>query len=115
MTAGLYNLTLEQGVDFSQVLVWSNSGTAMNLTGYTAKMQARKSADNPTAAISFTTADSTILITPLTGTIALKQTSTVLDAVQAGTYVYDLELTSAGGVVTRLIAGTLTLTASVTR
>ena len=49
------------------------------------------------------------------GTIIIALTATQTAALVAGNYVYDLELASSGGVVTRLVQGTLAVSAEVTR
>jgi hypothetical protein len=40
MSAGKYNISIEQGVSWSKVLTLKNgAGTVINLTGYSARMQ----------------------------------------------------------------------------
>jgi hypothetical protein len=47
--------------------------------------------------------------------VTLSLTAAVTAAIVAGVYVYDLELVSSGGIVTRLLQGTFTVSAEVTR
>ena len=50
MAAGTYNFTLEQGSTFSRQITVQENGTALNLTGYTARMQMRSTHDSSTIA-----------------------------------------------------------------
>ena len=54
MAAGKYNFTLEQGTTFSREITVQDSGSAMNLTGYTPRMQMRSTHDSSTIALTFT-------------------------------------------------------------
>ena len=77
-------------------------------------MQFRLTASSTTAALSLTTG-SGITITGATGNISIVASAAQTRAMEAGKYDYDLEITSAGGVVTRLIQGVATVSAEVTR
>jgi len=111
MSAGTYNFTFEQGATFSRQLTVQDNGAAMNLTNYSARMQLRSSVESTTVALAVTCA-----ITGATdGIVTVSNTATETMAVDAGIYVYDLEIESSSGVVTRLMQGTATITANVTR
>jgi hypothetical protein len=113
--ANTYNSTIDQGSDWYLTLIYKDSsGTAINLTGYTANMQLRVNANSATADLTLSTT-SGITITGSTGTIAIHATATQTAALTAQNYVYDLEIKSAGNVITRLIQGTLNVSAEVTR
>jgi hypothetical protein len=113
--ASVYNGTINQGSDWFLTLIYKDSsGTAINLTGYTANMQLRVNANSTTANLTLSTG-SGITITGATGTIAIHATATQTAALLAQNYVYDLEIRSSGGIVTRLIQGTLNVSAEVTR
>jgi hypothetical protein len=114
MAAGELNLAVEQGTTFSQTLTWKIDGTAVNLTGYTARMQARDDVTSSTTILSLTQAAG-LTLGGVAGTIIIALTATQTAALVAGNYVYDLELASSGGVVTRLVQGTLAVSAEVTR
>jgi len=114
MAAGELNLAVEQGTTFSQTLTWKIDGTAVNLTGYTARMQARDDVTSSTTILSLTQAAG-LTLGGVAGTIIIALTATATAALVAGNYVYDLELVSSGGVVTRLVQGTLEVSAEVTR
>lgn len=114
MAAGELNLAVEQGTTFSQTLTWKIDGTAVNLTGYTARMQARDDVTSTTTILSLTQGAG-LTLGGVAGTIIIALTATQTAALVAGNYVYDLELASSGGVVTRLVQGTLAVSAEVTR
>lgn len=125
MTAVSYNLVIEQGADFAFSLEYRDStGALVNLTGYTARMDVRAADDVApnapgTPIVQLTTANGRITLGGALGTVALALTSAVTAALvptsNAGPYVYDLELVSAGGVVTRLLQGKAYVPAEVTR
>jgi len=111
MSAGTYNFTFEQGATFSRQLTVQDNGTAMNLTNYSARMQLRSSVESTTVALAVT-----CVVTAATdGIVTVSNTATETMGVDAGIYVYDLEIESSAGVVTRLMQGTATITANVTR
>jgi hypothetical protein len=120
MAAGTYNFVdenrIEQGVDSTRQFIWKDSdGNPVNLTGYTARMQLRKSVSDANVLLELSTSNSGISITGSTGTISLyfkKADTTGVTWVEG---VYDLELTSPGGLTTRLIEGTFVLSKEVTR
>ena len=114
--AGIYNIIADQGSTFTRQLTWEDSaGSAINLTGYTARMDVRTSIDAAGAAtLSLTPGNGRIVLGGTAGTIALSAEGTATAAVAAGDYVYDLELVS-GSTITRLVQGTFTLRGEVTR
>ena len=112
MAAGTYNFTLEQGSTFSRQITVQENGTALNLTGYTARMQMRSTHDSSSIALTFTAA---IASPASNGKINLGATATATAAVEEGIYVYDLEIESSAGTVTRILEGTITVTPEVTR
>ena len=111
MSAGTYNFTFEQGATFSRQLTVQDNGSAMDLTNYSARMQLRSSVDSTTIALTVTCA----ITNASSGILTVSNTATQTMGVDAGIYVYDLEIESSAGVVTRLMQGTATITANVTR
>jgi hypothetical protein len=112
--AGAYNFTIEQGATFNLLMTWRIDNVAVNLTGYTARLQARIDVDETDTILSLTTGAG-ITLGGAAGTITLDQTATQTALLPKGEYVYDLELQSSGGVVTRLLQGELNISAEVTR
>jgi hypothetical protein len=116
MTAGNNNFVIDQGADWFVTVVYKDSaGVAINLTGYTAALQIRDTYADSTTDLSLTSPSGGITITGATGTIAIRATAAQTAAIAAGNYVYDLEITSVGGIVTRLIQGKISLSPQVTR
>lgn len=116
MGAAAYDFTIEQGATLILPFVWKDSaGVPINLTGYTARMQIRASKTSTAVLLSATTADNTLQITAADGkvTIVLPEATTAAITWRRG--VYDLELVSAGGVVTRLVEGAVAVSREVTR
>ena len=114
--AGIYNIICDQGSTFSRQLTWNDSaGSAVNLTGYTARMDVRTSIDAAGAAVlSLTTTNGRIVLGGTAGTINLTAEATATQVVESGNYVYDLELVS-GSTVTRLVQGSFVVRGEVTR
>jgi len=112
--AGEYNFTIEQGATFNLLMTWKIDNVAVNLIGYTARLQARIDVDETETILSLTTGAG-ITLGGAAGTITLNQTATQTALLPKGEYVYDLELQSSGGIVTRLLQGELNISAEVTR
>jgi len=117
MAAATVNMTIEQGATWSQQLQWKTGdpATAVNLTGYSARMMLRSIVTSSTVALSLSSPSSGIAITAGTGTFTLSATATTTAALTPGRYVYDLEAVSSGGQVTRVCEGVVTVSAEVTR
>jgi len=115
MSAATHNFVIDQGADWYATFVYKDSGgTAINLTGYTAALQIRDTYADSTTDLALTST-SGITITGATGTLAIHATAAQTAAIAAGNYVYDLEITSAGAIVTRLVQGKITVSPQVTR
>lgn len=112
--ATVKNIVIDQGTTYSlSITVSDATGTALNLTGYTLRAQMRKSY-GATTSTSFTTASAT----PASGVLTISLTDTQTSALKAGRYVYDIEIVEpvgAGGAVTRVLEGIVTVTPEVTR
>jgi predicted MFS family arabinose efflux permease len=115
MAAGTLDFTIEQGATFNLLLTWKINDTLVNLTGYTARLQARVDVEDTELILSLTTANAGITLGGAAGTISLDQTATQTTLLPAGTYVYDLELIAANSTVTRLVQGELLISPEVTR
>lgn len=113
--AGTYNITLDQGATYSTLLTYKDSaGALVDLTGYTARMQARIQVDSASTVLDLTTENGGIVLGGAAGTINLLVDAVTTAALTAGQYVYDLELVN-GAVVERLVMGTLLVRPEVTR
>jgi hypothetical protein len=112
MSAGTYNLVIDQGSDFALDLIIKQAGTALDLTNYSGRAQLRTSVDASSASASF----SVTVINASEGALKLQLSATTSSNLSAGQYVYDLEIyTSNDSIVKRIIQGEVTLTPEVTR
>jgi hypothetical protein len=116
MAAGTLDFTIEQGATFNLLLTWEIDGVPVNITNWTARLQARIDIEETDTVLSLTTtAGGGITLGGAAGTISLDRTATQTALLPAGEYVYDLELISAVGAVTRLVQGELNISPEVTR
>lgn len=136
------NFVIKLGVDWTRVLTYKQSnGTAVNLTGYTARMQVRENVSSPTKILDLTTENGSIAIDGSTGTITLALThaqlseglpalqfshssETLYENLDSGqkltgvgkVAVYDLDIISPGGTtITKLLTGKVVFEPSVSR
>jgi len=115
MAAGTLDFTIEQGATFNLLLTWKINNVLVNLTGYTARLSARVDVEDTEVILSLTTSNGGITLGGALGTISLDQTAIQTTALPFGQFVYDLELISSVGVVTRLLQGELSISPEVTR
>jgi hypothetical protein len=114
--AGYYDMIADQGATFSQVITWkSATGTPVNLSGYSARMQVRPRVDSSTETLDLSSTGNNpkIVLGGALGTIMITVPAGDMDF--EGSYVYDLEVQSSGGVVTRLLMGRFQCRPEVTR
>lgn len=105
------NLYVDQGSDYSNIItVAGTGGTPVNLAGFTVASQIRKSYSSSTAySFNATVYDAE------TGKVRLQLTAAQSEAITPGRYLYDLEITSAGGVKTRVVEGIVVITPQITK
>lgn len=110
--ATISNIFIDQGADFSTTVTISDSnGDALDLTGYTALAQVRKTYASTTA----TTFTSTFASDRTTGQITISLTNTQTSDLESGRYVWDLKITDTSSSVTRVSEGIATVNPSVSR
>lgn len=112
------DLYINQGETLALPLTYysDSAGTvAFNLTGYTARMQGRLKIESASTLFSLTTENGGITLGGSAGTIVLSMSATDTAALNFISGVYDLEIVSSGGVVTRLLNGSVFLSKEVTR
>ena len=114
-----YLLIIDQGATRTLNVQWTQRvagvDTAVNLTGYTARMMLRTSYTAGSPTLSLTSPSGGLVITAATGTVTVTMTATQTAALTAGDYVYDLEVVSAGGEVTRILDGIARVTPEATK
>jgi hypothetical protein len=113
MTPGKYNMICPQGATFSKTLTWTIDDVAVDLTGYTARMQARDKVGGSCIVVNITTENGGISLDD-EGNINLLISSDDTKTINAKDYVYDLELDS-GSEVYRIIEGKFIVTPEVTK
>ena len=83
MSAGLYDITIEQGADWRLVLTWKDAaGDPMQLNGYTGRMQVRETWNSKTKIFELTTGNGGIVLDAANGGITLHLPAAVSAAYQ---------------------------------
>lgn len=114
MTATVATLAVEQGATYRQRVLWTNaSSVPVDITGYTAHMQIRRSDDYAAVMVDLTNGSGLTLGGTL-GTIDILLTSAQTAAFDTWRAVYDLTLIAPSGDRTRLLEGAVTIDPSVT-
>lgn len=126
MAAGRYSFTIEQGATLNLQINWTDgSGSAIDLTGYQARMQVRPTVESSTVYLNLSSslaADGTGINlsgssgeTPLSsGSLAIYVSAYSSSLLNFDTAVYDLELVK-DEYVTRLLEGQVRLSKNITR
>lgn len=113
MSAGIYKMLCEQGATFNLVLTWRNpDGTPIDLTGYAAVMRVAATKGG-TLLLNPTTQNGQITLGGALGTVMIDLSNTVTAALTPGQCVYELDLISPSGMVTRLVEGPFIIDAQV--
>jgi len=104
------NLIIDQGASYStNIDILDEYGIAIDLTSYTGAAQMRKhytSSNSVSFSVDLGGAD---------GTVTLSLSANATANIASGRYVYDVELTSSSGEVSRVLEGIVTVTPNVTR
>lgn len=120
--AGTLNITIEQGATFTMPVqissggLVSEGGTPVNLTGCQVRMHIRKRITDTVPLVNLSTLTSGITITNAAQgqfTVTLTDEATAAYTWTSG--VYDVEVETAGGQVTRYLQGKVKVTKEVTR
>ena len=115
MTAAVHNFTVEAGATFVVIFKWLSSGAPVNLTGATAKLQVRETSKSSAVLFEASTANGKLSIAAALGEITLTITATESTAFAWTFGKYDLEVTNASGTIHRLVRGTVSISAEVTK
>ena len=109
-----YNLIVNQGETFQRTFTYKAGGNLVDLSTHSGRMQIRNTYDSPSPLVDLTSGAGDITLSA-TGKIVITIASSVTTALTApDTGVYDLEIITSGGVVTRLVQGTVSITPEVT-
>ena len=114
--ATISNLVIDANADYSSTVTISSiasdgTETPFDLTGYTVTASIRKTFASTTA----TAFDITIDPDPTTGSVVIGLSDVQSGTLDRGRYVWDMIVTSAGGLITRVVQGLATVNPSVTR
>lgn len=110
-----HNFYVYRGATFSEQIEWKDeSGTPVNLTGFTARLHMRETLEAADPFLTLTTENGGITLGGVAGTIQMLASATQTTAITATSGVYDLELVS-GANVTRLLEGLVIISPEVTR
>jgi hypothetical protein len=116
MPAAYHDIYIEQGATFVKEIIWKDEdGNPFDLTGFTARMQIRRKKSSETSEYTATTENGSINLGDDAGTISI-----LIPAIYTADFdftkgVYDLELISYAGVVTRVLEGGVEVSKEVTR
>jgi hypothetical protein len=119
MAAETYDLTIDQGADWFWTLRWKVGSSERNsvnkdTSGYTARMQVRRLHRDDEIEMELTTENGGIVVGS-DGSFQLHATSAQTAQLIPGKNVYDIEAIDSNGIVTKLVRGTVTAVAEVTR
>ena len=104
------NLIIDQGTSFSTSIdIQDEYGGAIDLTNYSGAAQMRKHYTSSNA-VSFS-----VSLGGVEGTLTLSLSANATANIISGRYVYDVELTSSSGQISRVLEGIVTVTPNVTR
>ena len=111
MAAYVSNIVVDVGANFDQSFnLESNANAPLNLTGFTGAANLKKSALSLATAASFVVS----FPDPLQGQLKISLGSTITAGLKPGRYVYDVLLTDASSMKTRVVEGSAIVTAGVT-
>lgn len=120
ISPGVYDFTIYQGATFDRNFQFIDSnGDNLSTSGCTVRMQARTSVSDTSKILNMTSGDGTISINA-TGLVTITLSATItavlpgVESRNAGYLIYDMEIVN-GTVVDRVLMGTITISAEVTR
>jgi len=126
MRAGTYNFTCEQGSTFTRLIELEepdlvadptgNTFVPIDINGYSARMQVRRTIESTSYLVYLTTENGGLTINPADADnqIVISMADEVTASISVSG-VYDLEIESPEGVVSRILQGVFTLSPEVTR
>jgi hypothetical protein len=109
----IQNLGLYQGDDFAATVAVTSGGATADLTGYTAQAQIRADTADNISTVTYQI-PATITVPPTAGNISLS-IPRATTATLSGRYLWDLQLTAAGGTIQTILYGKVFVQPEVTR
>lgn len=105
------DIIIDQGTTFETVVtVTDDNGSALDLTNYEAAAQIRKHHTSSAVSAAFVITNG-----GTNGQLTLTLSWSATSSLTAGRYVYDVEITSASSIVSRVVEGIVTVNPQVTR
>lgn len=114
LTPGQINFVCPQGSTFRKTITYKIDDVPVDLSGYSSRLQVREN-HYSSDIITYLTSSSELTMGGSAGTIDILISSASTASFESGTFVYDLEIESSGGIVDRLIEGSFIVTPEVTR
>jgi len=116
MATGTYNISARQGTRFRFRFNIATNGTGIDLTGYSAAMQVRKTVNSSTTLLNLVSPTNiTLNASSVNGDVLVVVSGSSMAALPAGTWVYDFELTDGDGNPEAILEGKFIVKAEVTR
>lgn len=115
--AGKLTIVIEQGTTFNPIFTYTDDAAPpvpIDLTGYTARMQIKLKQTDIALIDELTTENGGLTLGGVAGTIALFINDVDTAAYTFSQAVYDLEIISSGGIVVRLLQGSVILSTETT-
>ena len=105
------DIIIDQGTTFETVVtVTDTNGDVVDLTNYETASQIRKHHTSSAVTATFVISNG-----GTNGQLTLSLSSSATGGIDAGRYVYDVKVTTAAGVVSRVVEGIVTVNPQVTR
>jgi len=116
MAAATRDLTIDKGTYYQKSFIYQDdTRTPINLTGYTARMQCRKTYNSTSTILDLTTENGGLEIVALEGKITIIITDTFTTTITETKGVYDLELIDSSSKPTKFLRGTIKFPEEVTK
>lgn len=116
MSAAAVDLNIDQGSTFVLPITYKDpDGNTVDISGYSARMQLRKTVAQADPADLSLVSPTNITVGTTNGQLVVTISATQTGGLTSKKYVYDLEIESPSGVVTRLLQGTVYVSFQVTR
>jgi len=116
MAATRHDIVVEQGSRFElNVAVKNSDGSVKDLTGYSGRMQVRKTVDDITVLLEASTANGRLSINAPAGIVSVVVPADITTLLTFNTGVYDLEVFTSAANVIRVASGFAALSLEVSR
>jgi hypothetical protein len=115
VTPGQVNFLCPQGSTFSKQITYKIDEVPVDLAGYSSRLQVRENYYSADPLLDLFSPYGGLDIVSASGIINMFVHASVTSDLPPGTFVYDLEIESSGGEVSRIIQGSFIVTPEVTK